>query len=81
MFSNKNIICSDKLLTFGIISRISLGGFGDLQVACQRALCEEFGASRRATCDGACSHPSFDPSPGSKMLGAVGRKKIQELQG
>ena len=33
------------------------------------------GASRRATGNGACSHPSFRPSPGMKMRGAVRRKK------
>ena len=37
---------------------------------------EPKGASRKATWNGACSHPSFDPSPGMKMLGAGEERKV-----
>ena len=33
-------------------------------------------ASRKATWNGACSHLSFDPSPGMKMLRAVEERKV-----
>ena len=50
----------------------------DCQRACVKlsGAIEPKGARRQATWNGACSHPSFQPSPGCKMLGAVERKKI-----
>ena len=49
----------------------------DCQRACVKppGVIEPTGASRQATWKGACSHPSFHPHPGNKILGAVGRKK------